>query len=360
MDLMLAFVTGLTTGGLSCLAVQGGLLASSLAHQLEQDVQNQGAKKGKLRPKAAQPILLFLAAKLVAYTLLGLLLGALGSLLQLTAMMRAVLMIAIGIFMLGNGLRMLNIHPIFRIFAIEPPKRLTRYLRRTSKNGESLATPLFLGALTVLIPCGVTQAMMAVALGTGDALLGAAIMFAFTLGTSPVFFGVAYFATRLGATLEKYFMRIVAVVVIILAVVSIDSGLNLAGSPFSISALFGGNSAATSPDNGLSPSIAGIPGVQAPQPNSQPASGNTYIINVKDFGYEPKVLQLPADTPVKLNLVSKNVRSCSLAIVIPDLKYEKLLPSTGTVTVDVPPQSKGKVMRYACSMGMYTGQIVFQ
>jgi hypothetical protein len=30
--IMVAFVTGLTTGGLSCLAVQGGLLASSLAH----------------------------------------------------------------------------------------------------------------------------------------------------------------------------------------------------------------------------------------------------------------------------------------------------------------------------------------
>ena len=28
---LLAFITGLTTGGLSCLAVQGGLLASSIA-----------------------------------------------------------------------------------------------------------------------------------------------------------------------------------------------------------------------------------------------------------------------------------------------------------------------------------------
>ena len=30
-QLIVAFVTGVTTGGLSCLAVQGGLLASSLA-----------------------------------------------------------------------------------------------------------------------------------------------------------------------------------------------------------------------------------------------------------------------------------------------------------------------------------------
>src|SRR5574338_642173 len=78
-----AFVTGLTTGGLSCLAVQGGLLASSLAHQIEQDYLEQSAlqkKRGnkKLQPQkrsnSALPILLFLAAKLVAYTLLGVLL----------------------------------------------------------------------------------------------------------------------------------------------------------------------------------------------------------------------------------------------------------------------------------------------
>ncbi len=226
MDLFVAFVTGLTTGGLSCLAVQGGLLASSLAYQIEQDLKFQSASRAqaagaKLRPRIAQPILLFLVAKLAAYTLLGFLLGALGSILQLTPLMRAILFWAIGIFMVGNGLRMLKVHPIFRYFVIEPPSSLTRYIRRKSKNGSSLLTPLFLGAMTVFLPCGVTQAMMAAAVGTGDPLQGLMIMFSFILGTSPVFFTLAYLATRLGATIEKYFTRIVAVVVIILGIVSV-------------------------------------------------------------------------------------------------------------------------------------------
>jgi hypothetical protein len=38
-NLAVVFLTGLTTGGLSCLAVQGGLLASSVAHQAEKDAQ---------------------------------------------------------------------------------------------------------------------------------------------------------------------------------------------------------------------------------------------------------------------------------------------------------------------------------
>jgi len=210
-QIALAFITGLTTGGLSCLAVQGGLLASSLAHQIEQDYVDQSAQPRcrekdqtqPLRQNTAFPILLFLASKLAAYTLLGALLGWLGSYLTLSPTTRAILLIAIGIFMVGNALRMFNVHPIFRYFSIEPPKFITRYIRRTAK-GTDTATPLFLGALTVFIPCGVTQAIMATALGTGSVVLGAALMFAFTLGTSPVFFIIAYLTTELGTRLRKF------------------------------------------------------------------------------------------------------------------------------------------------------------
>jgi sulfite exporter TauE/SafE len=104
--------------------------------------------------------------------------------LTLTPATRAVLMLAIGIFMIGNALRMFNVHPIFRYFVFQPPSFVTRYIRRKAKNGAEIVTPIFLGLLTVLIPCGVTQAMMAIAIGTGDPLQGAAILFAFTLGAS--------------------------------------------------------------------------------------------------------------------------------------------------------------------------------
>ena len=216
------------------------MLASSLAHQIEQDYVEhtaQGGKHGNVaaapRTNSALPIFLFLVAKIVAYTLLGALLGWLGSYLTLSPMTRAMLMIAIGIFMMGNALRMFNVHPIFRYFSIEPPKFITRYIRRTAK-GTDTVTPLFLGALTVFIPCGVTQAMMATALGTGSAAMGAALMLAFTLGTSPVFFIVAYLTTELGARMEKFFMRFVAVVVLILGLVTMNGGLNLIGSPLSL------------------------------------------------------------------------------------------------------------------------------
>ncbi len=350
-QLVIAFITGITTGGLSCLAVQGGLLASSLAHQIEQDYVDGSVhhKRGNTssRSSSAFPIFLFLISKLIAYTLLGALLGWLGSYLTLSPMTRAMLMIAIGIFMIGNALRMFNVHPIFRYFSVEPPKFITRYIRRTAK-GTDTFTPLFLGALTVFIPCGVTQAMMATALGTGSASMGAALMFAFVLGTSPVFFVIAYLTTELGAKLEKFFMRFVAIVVLILGFVTLNSGLNVLGSPLSFQNL----TRNLIPSNDVSAPVSG---------SSQPAAtGGDIFLQVNNDGYFPGTLGAPADTEVTLNLVTNQTYSCARDFVIPSLNVYQLLPDTGTMQVSIPAQAKGTSIFFTCSMGMYTGQIVFQ
>ncbi len=357
---LIAFITGITTGGLSCLAVQGGLLAGSLEQQLEHQLDLQieqeiaarrTRQSGKNRnrilvhPKLAIPILLFLAAKLVAYTFLGFLLGALGSVLQLTATTRAILLVAIGVFMVGNALRMFNVHPIFRYFSIEPPRFITRYIRRKAKNGESFFAPLLLGALTVFIPCGVTQAMMAVAVGTGSAIQGAVLMFAFIFGTSPVFFAVAYLAMKLGSRLEKWFMRFVAVTLLVLGLVSVNSGLTLMGSPLSITNMIQAVKAAQP--------------VAAVDPSLPLSSATTLYLSAGNGGYSPQVLHAQASTPITLNLVTNQTYSCARSFVIPSLGLEKLLASSGTASISIPAQVAGTILRFSCSMGMYTGEIVF-
>ena len=402
-NLWAVFLTGLTTGGLSCLAVQGGLLASSIARQAEEDMQEELADKaGKsrgaayeeelkmlqakslpkkqhvkalqklkskyplsnaveddVRPKwhAAQPIVLFLVAKLVAYTLLGFLLGWLGSVLQLSPVMRGVLQFAIGVFMLGTALRMLKVHPFFDRFVIEPPKFITRYIRKRAKQSEGdMATPLFLGALTVFIPCGVTQAIMALAVGTGNPGLGAATMFAFTLGTTPVFFGLAYLATKLGETLQAKFLKVAAVAVLVLGLVSLEGGLNLTGSPISFAAFK--DSLGT---KSTKPPQATVP-VASENENtpSGPMSTETNVltIRVEDYSYEPNYLEATAGQPVKLALVTKDSYGCGRAFTVPALDIQEILPETGTTYIDIPAQKKG-VLRFSCSMGMYRGQIKF-
>jgi len=373
-----AFITGLTTGGLSCLAVQGGLLASSLAGQIEKEVgafSRSGAHGKAGSPGAggglALPIAAFLVAKLAAYTLLGFLLGAAGQVFQLSPYTRAFLQIAIGIFMLGTALRMLNVHPIFRYFAFEPPAFLRRRLRKKAAEGSqesSLAAPLLLGLLTVLIPCGVTQAMMAAALGTGSPAQGAVLMFAFTLGTSPVFFAGAYSAFRLGKRLERHFVRFTAAVLIVLALVTVNSGLTLAGSPLSFSSLtgriFAGPPSGSTPSagQGISARAQAAPAVTAVPQAQGAAAGkgeNVVTVNATDTGYSPEVVHARAGVPVQLRLVTNNTRSCSRAFVIPSLGVQKLLAATGEALVDIPAQKQGTQIPFSCSMGMYGGTILF-
>lgn len=365
---LIAFVTGLTTGGLSCLAVQGGLLASSLSSQIEQQVQARQPVRGKKKtltpqaqPRMAAPILLFLAAKLVAYTLLGALLGALGSMFQLSPLSRAVLQFAIAIFMIGTALRMLNVHPFFRNFVIEPPAFLRRRLRKTAASGSSAAAPLLLGALTVLIPCGVTQAMMAAALAAGSPLQGAALLFAFTLGASPVFFAVAYFATQLGKRMEKNFTRFAAVVILLLGLFAFDTGLNLAGSPISLTRVF--QNITSQPQQANAPELIPFEPAGPVDPSLENAlvaeAEDVIVLQVKNTGYVPDLLQAKANTPLRLKLVSQNVHSCSMAFVIPALNAAVYMKPTDVQYIEIPAQKPGTRMAFSCSMGMFTGDIVF-
>jgi sulfite exporter TauE/SafE len=375
-----AFITGLTAGGLSCFAVQGGLLSGSIAQQVEADTRARGQaapvrSKRKPAPVPAsraqmiQPILLFMVAKLAAYTILGFFLGMLGSAFTFSPGIKGFIQIAIGIFLVGNALRMFNVHPIFRYFSFEPPSSVTRYIRRLSKRGDRAITPLFLGALTVLIPCGVTQSVMAIAIGTANPALGAVIMFAFVLGTSPTFVGISWLATNLGGMFQKYFYQVVAVIVLLLGLYTLDGGLALAGSPFSVSGMLRANRVraeipatapaglpAAAPLTGASPADSGSSTAGEPV-LAQPT---TFNITVFNDGYAPELLPLPANREIKLRLITDNIHSCSRAFYIPALNIMEVLPETGETIVTIPPQAPDTNMQFMCSMGMYGGFIEFQ
>ena len=223
MNLWVIFTTGLFAGALTCLAVQGGLLATTIAQREEEKLKDKTNKSGN-----ALPILSFVIAKLGAYTVLGLLLGWFGSLFQLSLTANVILQLAVGIFMIGTALNLLNVHPIFRYFIIQPPRFLTRMVRNQSKSSDVFG-PAVLGAFTVFIPCGVTQGMMALAIASGNPLSGAAILFAFILGTSPLFFILGYLATRLGDAMQKRFMKVAAATRILLAMFNLNNEFALSG-----------------------------------------------------------------------------------------------------------------------------------
>jgi len=161
----------------------------------------------------------------------------------------------------------------------------------------------------------------------------------------------------------------VAVVVLLLALVTIDSGLTLAGAPFSFTRWASG--AFSQPQEVLAAPAeqelqeydlpAAGPAVEkAKSPNSQAeANANVVTVNVENYGYTPDVVHAKAGVPVRLRLVSENVRSCSRAFIIPALGVQQILPATGETVIDIPAQQAGSQMPFSCSMGMYGGVIIF-
>jgi sulfite exporter TauE/SafE len=361
MDLWVIFLTGLTTGGLSCLVVQGGLLATAMARQVSvpanaphsaqksQHARPQATITGIQFPKDPWPVFYFLAAKLIVYTVLGFFLGLAGSALQITPTVQALMQIVAGLFMLVTALNMLNIHPVFRYFVLQPPKAFTRLVRNQAKSQE-VFTPAVLGFLTVLIPCGTTQAMEVIAISSGNPVTGALIMLAFVLGTSPTFFVLGFLATRVRGKFQRALTVAAILLILLLGFVSLDNGLTVLGSPLAPSQLL---ASILRPGGYNTPAGTPIPGrltegMQELKINVSSDSWN---------GYSPNYFTVRSGQPIRLLLITNNTYGCARAFTIPGLGVQKILPATGETVIDIPAQKTGQ-LAFSCSMGMSRGLIV--
>lgn len=327
-NLFLIFLTGLTTGGLTCLALQGGLLTSVIANQ----------EKEIIKTNKYIPIISFLTAKLLVHTLFGFILGAIGASISLSPVMRGWLQVAIGIYLFGVAGNLLNLHPFFRYFIITPPKFLAKLVKNESKS-NSIFAPALLGAMTIFLPCAVTQAMEVVAIGTGNPIYAAAIMFAFILGTSPTFLFFGFLLNQGSSLFKKYFPYIAAIAMFGMSIYSINAGVGLMGSIYTIQNFI--EAAKTNP-----------------APTNNAVLGDkiqSITINVTNSGYTPANITLKKGVLTKLTLITNNVASCSRSFTIPSLNIQKLLPSTGQETIEFIPEETGP-LAFSCSMGMYTGR----
>jgi sulfite exporter TauE/SafE len=336
-NLLLVVVTGITAGGLSCLAVQGGLLATAVAQREELQVRDRLQREAALRHNAA-PILWFLGAKLAAYTLLGALLGGLGSLIQPNATMQGAIQLAVALLMLATALHLLNVHPIFRFVVIQPPRFITRRIRSRAKSADAFA-PAILGAATVFLPCGVTQVMELLAIQSGSPGLGAAIMFGFVLGTSPIFFLLGYFATTLGETLRARFFKVAAIPILILGLLSFNAAMTLLDTRFTWASVKEAVAASGGPPT---PAVVAADGIQEVR------------IKAGGGGYSPSRVSIRAGQPARVVFFTDGSAGCTRALVF--MGQSGILPEAGEFPIDLPAQQPGTI-HYTCGMGMYRGAI---
>lgn len=338
MNLWTVFLTGLFTGGLTCLAVQGGLLATTIAQREEEKLEGETKKTGN-----ALPILFFLGSKLLAYTILGFLLGWLGSVIQLSLTAKAIMQLVVAIFMLGTAGNLLNLHPLFRYFVITPPKFLTRLVHNQSRSRDFFA-PALLGAFTVFIPCGTTQAMMALAIASGNPIFGATILFVFVLGTSPIFFGLGYFASKLGDALHQKFMKVAALAIVLLAFYNLQGATALLGID-------------VSPQKTLKDVYCTISFCSNTVLAASGSAVQEATVNIEATGYNPNNLTVKAGSAVTLHLVNNGGGGCTQAFTIPRLGVQRIVRLGSSDTISFTAPSEPGPLPFMCSMGMFRGVI---
>ena len=360
MNLLLIFITGLTTGGLSCLALQGGLLASVIANQKEEEYKNITEDTNKEKDKLSgttsakknfslksfdvldwMPVAIFLGTKLIVHTILGFSLGMVGSVISLSLGVRLVFQILTALFMFATAMNLLDVHPIFRYIVFQPPKFLQRMVRNSSKS-KALFAPFILGLMTIFIPCGVTQAMEVLAINSGNPVSGALILFFFVLGTIPLFAILGVATAKLSEGWYKKFTKIAAAALVIMTIYSLNGVLLVVNSPITLNKI-------VSPISNIFSKNSGSDSIQGENNKVQ-----RITIEVVNSGYRPNYFRVKKGIPVELTLSSNGTYSCALAFVFREFGINEFLRSTDSRTVTFTPTKTGKYT-FSCSMGMYTG-----
>ena len=344
MNYYLIFLTGLTSGGVTCAALQGGILAGIIAN----GKTRAGNDKKGLGFDDWGPVSAFLLTKLISHVILGFLLGWLGSRVDLSLSARLFFQGFAAVFMLATALNLLDVHPIFRYLAIQPPKFVYKWLKKTENLSadrhdlSSLFAPAVFGVLTIFIPCGVTQAMEVIAVTSGDPWVGALTMGSFILGTAPVFAVIGLAASRLTEVGKSYFLRAAAVLLIAMSMYSLNGILLVSGSPYSVQKIVTVLRTPAAP-SAVDPSVKVENGVQK------------VTIEIKNGGYVPKRFKVKAGMPVELTLnTSGGVYSCATAFTFKTFDIYEVLGPADKKVHKFTPTEKGQYT-FACSMGMYSG-----
>lgn len=220
--LSLSFIVLLATGFLAgfshCVGMCGPLVSTFVLQQRMQ------------RNDATTALLTYQFGRLTSYSLLGLVAGAIGSVVRIGVLSQGwqgAMSIAIGILMIGAGINLLGWWPTHLHFV---PTRLTRTVTEQMRRLMRLEHPAAnfgLGLGNGLLPCGAVYTVLLLAATTGSPLRGGLTMFLFGLGTLPSMIGIGLFAAQASLRARVYLYQGAAVLIVLVGVQLALRGLAL-------------------------------------------------------------------------------------------------------------------------------------
>jgi sulfite exporter TauE/SafE/copper chaperone CopZ len=212
--LLMLFVIGLLTS-VHCVAMCGGI-------NISQNIctKNKSIKNGFL------PALLYNLGRLISYTVIGIIVGAIGMALTFTDTARGIVSIVVAVLMIIMGLNLIGVLPFLRYIMPRMPKA---FAKKIDKIKAKKLSPLFVGLLNGFMPCGPLQTMQIYALSTGSWFLGGLSMFLFALGTIPLMFILGLTSSLLTKKFADTAIKISSILVVIMGLFMLYCGIGVIG-----------------------------------------------------------------------------------------------------------------------------------
>ena len=322
------FVIGLLTS-VHCVAMCGGI-------SLSQCIPQHAAESPALKSAALRPSFLYNLGRVISYTVIGAVVGALGSVISFTGAMRGIVQLLAGVFMVIMGVNMLGVFPGLRKFTPRMPRVFSR--RINTEKGKS-NSPLIVGLLNGLMPCGPLQAMQIYALSTGSPVKGALSMLLFSLGTVPLMFALGALSTILTKRFTRKVMTAGAALVVILGITMFSQGWTLSGLSVLSLNIGTGTQAVASTDSDLV------------------VDDGYQIVNSTLSSNSYPAITVAAGTPVRwiIDAPKGSINGCNDTMIIPEYGVEYAF-QTGENIIKFTPDKAG-IFQYSCWMGMIRSTI---
>ncbi len=322
------FIIGLLTS-VHCVAMCGGITLSLCMGV------NPDSEKSEKKQSVLKTLLFYHSGRLVSYSLIGGIVGAIGSIFALSYAGKASIQMIAGVFMVLMGMQLLLQSPWLKKIIPHMPKFFARKIYQ-QKSGRG---PFLVGMLNGVMPCGPLSAMQIYALGTGSFLLGALSMFLFTLGTIPLLLTFGMLSGLLKNRFNKVLLKVSAVLVLVLGISMIQRGLAFVPS----------NNINTSAEVAVvDTDIDKTVEEQVETEAKDEVQELTTTLSSRNY----EDITVKAGVPVKWTILADEnaLNGCNNVLAIPDLQLQVVL-KTGENIIEFTPTTEG-VIGYSCWMGM--------
>jgi sulfite exporter TauE/SafE/copper chaperone CopZ len=191
------FITGILTS-IHCISMCGAI---NLAVSTGRSIKNP---------------LLYNLGRVVSYTIIGGIVGLIGSVLSVNYIINGIIILFSSLIMFLYSLNMMG---------LINNKFIIKYKKKSYKFNK----PFLIGLLNGFMPCGPLQAMQAYALSTASLIKGALAMFIFSIGTVPLMLFIGIFNNLFKGKKRIIINKISCILILLLSIIMFSRGISTLG-----------------------------------------------------------------------------------------------------------------------------------